>query len=698
VKRADCWEFFLNSSLTEPTDKVMRKLTLLPILSLFTLATLAQPKPQPTPKDYPVRAIAIGAPAPAQLDSFINFINNELAPRRFNTMILMVDYGYQFKSHPELAEPNALSKEDVDKLTAACKAKDITIVPQINLLGHQSSRNHPGKLLEQYPEFDETPWIKFPAEYKWPNPDSLYCKSYCPLHPGVHKIVFDVVDELCDAFNAKSFHAGMDEVFYIGMDKCPRCSGKDKADLFANEVNLLRDHLAEKNRTLYIWGDRLIDGYTTGVGGWEGSFNYTWPAIDKISKDVVICDWHYERPDKTAPYFAAHGLKVITATWNRPATAALQARDMQQFFSESAPEMKANFLGMMQTVWSSWSRFYKDFTNQRPDTISNGRSMGQALRNAFPTKGEELKLNPEKTFPIVAYVPCKSPDQIAAINFGSITHIHFAFINPDSLGNFAYNACLDSIVKVAHAQGVRVLASIGGGSAPAYYSNLLQEGKRQRLVNRLAQLAMDYNLDGIDVDLEGSRIDANYEKFVIELRSALRPAHKLLTAAIATFYKDQFTDNALAQFDYMTLMSYDKTGPWKPDVKGQHSPYDMAVSDLDYWVNTRHLDKNNLYLGVPFYGYSFGPNGASSMKYKDIVATYKNSEKKDELKTADGSRLYYNGIPTIRKKVKLAKKNAGGIMFWEYMGDTTGDKSLLKAINDEAYSERKDVGKTEKSK
>jgi hypothetical protein len=72
------------------------------------------------------------------------------------------------------------------------------------------------------------------------------------------------------------------------------------------------------------------------------------------------------------------------------------------------------------------------------------------------------------------------------------------------------------------------------------------------------------------------------------------------------------------------------------------------------------------------------------MSYKDIVSTFPKSEKKDELKMPDGSTLYYNGIPTIEKKVKLAKKNAGGVMFWHIGGDAVGDKSLVSVINKEA--------------
>ena len=104
----------------------------------------------------------------------------------------------------------------------------------------------------------------------------------------------------------------MDEVFYIGDDKCPRCAGRDKAELYAGEVTLIRNHLALKNRQLWIWGDRLLDGKTTGFGMWEASMNNTGRAIDLIPKDVVVCDWHYDRADKSAVYFAMKGFRVIT--------------------------------------------------------------------------------------------------------------------------------------------------------------------------------------------------------------------------------------------------------------------------------------------------------------------------------------------------------------------------------------------------
>lgn len=316
----------------------------------------------------PVRGFCIAAPQADNVDAFVKFIDEELAPRHVNTLILRVDYNYQFESHPELRDSIALSKADVKKLVKKCQEHNIRIIPQINLLGHQSWANSIGNLLEVYPEFDETPHVKMPEKYEWPNEDGLYCKSYCPMHPDVHEVVFALMDEICEVFETDAFHAGMDEVFYIGDDKCPRCSGRDKAELFAGEVTKIRNHLAQNDRELWIWGDRLLDGKTTGMGMWEASLNNTHRAIDMIPKDVMICDWHYERADQTAVYFAMKGFKVVTCPWRKPQVAVLQVQDMVKFREQSTPAMKDRFRGVVQTVWSGTTPFMDEFYGRNINT------------------------------------------------------------------------------------------------------------------------------------------------------------------------------------------------------------------------------------------------------------------------------------------------------------------------------------------
>ncbi len=338
------------------------------VLSFFGLESFSAQTNATTA--LPVRGFCIPAPASSQLDDFIKFIEHELAPRSVNTLILRVDYGFQFVSRPEMADPGGLSKQQAQRLAAACRTNGLRIIPLVNLLGHQSWQSSCGKLLRVHPEFDETPKVEFPKKYSWPNPDRLYCKSYCPRHPGVHEVVFALVDEISDAFGADAFHAGMDEVFYLGEDQCPRCRGRNKAELFADEVRTIREHLKPAGRQLWIWGDRLLDGRSTGLGEWEASFNDTHPAVDLIPKDVVICDWHYERADPTAVYFAMKGLSVVSCPWKNPEVGAAQVRDMVRFREASTRVLRDRFLGVVQTVWSGSGGFLDQFYERKPGDVS----------------------------------------------------------------------------------------------------------------------------------------------------------------------------------------------------------------------------------------------------------------------------------------------------------------------------------------
>jgi hypothetical protein len=305
----------------------------------------------------PVRGFSIAAPKPEALEDFLNFIENDLTKSLVNTLILRVDYNYQYKSYPNLSDKDALSADQVKRIVNAARKSKIRIIPQINLLGHQSWASDLNKLLMVYPQFDETPWVSMPANYVWPNADGLYCKSYCPLQPELHKVVFALIDELMQAFEADAFHAGMDEVFYIGEDKCPRCKGIDKSRLFADEVARIHDHLARKGFELWIWGDRLLDGDKTGLGMWEASMNNTYRAIDMIPKDVVICDWHYDKAEPTAAYFALKGFKVVTCAWNNADIALQQLNLIMLLRQNSNPKIAGNIAGIAETIWSPADMF-----------------------------------------------------------------------------------------------------------------------------------------------------------------------------------------------------------------------------------------------------------------------------------------------------------------------------------------------------
>jgi GH18 family chitinase len=300
---------------------------------------------------------------------------------------------------------------------------------------------------------------------------------------------------------------------------------------------------------------------------------------------------------------------------------------------------------------------------------------------------------PNPDFRVVGYYSLRSAmNGFHKFPFKLVTHVNLYFVNPDSLGNFSQDfSALKPFIDKAHKKNVKVLFSIGGGSEHPYYHRLLLDENRPGLVEKLVSLALQYNLDGIDVDLEGNDIDKNYESFVVELAGSLRSHQKLTTSAVAVYYKDQFTDRVLEQYDFVNVMVYDRTGPWRPEKPGQHSSYADAVDDLEYFGKERNLPAGKMVLGVPFYGYAFGPeltSPAKSMNFGQIVSSFHGSEMVDEWKMDGGYIMYYNGVPTIKKKTELAVEKASGIMIWQLGGDAKGSKSLLKTINCTAHKKK----------
>ncbi|NIR02042.1 MAG: family 20 glycosylhydrolase, partial [Gemmatimonadales bacterium] len=141
----------------------------------------------------------------------------EIAPALgMNRVIAQIDNAYQYLSHPEVAEPEPMTAESARRLARIARENGIELVPMYNCLGHQSWGPNTGGLLRAHPEFNEAPDLD-------PTAEDFYCMSWCPNHPDVNPLVFDLFDELLDAFGPTAFHVGMDEVFIIG--HCPRCKG-----------------------------------------------------------------------------------------------------------------------------------------------------------------------------------------------------------------------------------------------------------------------------------------------------------------------------------------------------------------------------------------------------------------------------------------------------------------------------------------
>lgn len=297
----------------------------------------------------PVRGLHVCAYGKGDMSLREEFIRKALPGEGVNLLVVELNYSYAFESYPQVAEEEALTLHQVKRLVRACKDSGIEIMPQVNCLGHQSWAGHSHGLLRAFPEFDERPDISQQADQT-----AVYCRSYCPLHPKVHEVVFALMDEIAEAFEARQFHVGMDEVFLIAEEKCPRCKGKDPAELFCGEVIALHDHLAKRGCTMWMWGDRLINSAEFQTGLWEGSANNTWPAVDHVPKDIVICDWHYEQTFETPAFFARKGFRVIASPWQKEDVAVGELSVIRRLRMNTD-----RALGMLQTTWCGFDDFVR---------------------------------------------------------------------------------------------------------------------------------------------------------------------------------------------------------------------------------------------------------------------------------------------------------------------------------------------------
>jgi Glycosyl hydrolase family 20, catalytic domain len=334
----------------------------------------------------PVRGLHLSAPAKRDLPGTLEFIRNSLPKAGVNTLVLEFDFNFDFKSRPEFADPSALGKDEVQQILKACQDAGIELIPQLNCLGHQSWAKRNGRLLEKHPEFDETP-------RKYPENEGIYCRSYCPLHPEVHRVLFDLMDELAKACEAKAFHIGMDEVFILADPDCPRCKGKNPAQLFADEVKTLHAHLKEIGCRTWMWGDRFLDGKATGLGKWEASENGTESAIDLVPTDIVICDWHYDGAPESPLMFAKKGFDVVACPWRKPDVALAQLTQIRAIRADTDQTVAHHALGMLQTTWCGLSPFAKAYRAQETGSATEKGSVAESA-DCFATLFKEIRETP----------------------------------------------------------------------------------------------------------------------------------------------------------------------------------------------------------------------------------------------------------------------------------------------------------------
>lgn len=220
------------------------------------------------------------------------------------------------------------------------------------------------------------------------------------------------------------------------------------------------------------------------------------------------------------------------------------------------------------------------------DQVSNAQSTGAAMA-ILPSQ-----------FKVIGYLPSWS-GAVNDIQFDKLTHVNYAFLLPTSTGGYQPiegASKLSSLVSAAHAKGVKVLISVGGGG-DAFHSIVASAGYRTNFVNSMISFTDQYDLDGVDVDWEYPAANEanNFFLMMQALASAMHSRGKLASiAVIANNDGGTISSNLFTTLDYIQIMAYD-------DNNYQHSTYNSAVNSLNFWIN-RGLAPEKAILGVPFYG------------------------------------------------------------------------------------------------
>ncbi len=185
------------------------------------------------------------------------------------------------------------TQDDVRDIVAYAAARNITVIPEIDVPGHASA------LLACMPE------LSCNGEPREVEPRfGILDNILCCAKPRVYEVLKDIIDELCEIFPAPYFHIGGDEVVPTAWDNCEACQAlmrehnlKDNVELHGYFNNILIAHLREKGKRAIGWNDMLNPNLDkTAIGQfWTGDRKLE-EALDWVNNqggDVIISSQIY---------------------------------------------------------------------------------------------------------------------------------------------------------------------------------------------------------------------------------------------------------------------------------------------------------------------------------------------------------------------------------------------------------------------
>ena len=301
-------------------------------------------------------------------------------------------------------------------------------------------------------------------------------------------------------------------------------------------------------------------------------------------------------------------------------------------------------------------------------------------------------------FRIVGYAPgyrdlSRVPDR--TLQRLNIACYAFATIDSTGIPRVRDEKQLRRFARRAQRLGLDVMISFNGKHAD--FARMAADAeKRRRFVAEIERLITEYRLAGVDNDWEFPRTtDGTAESNLALMKDLARmcrsgKTHYLLTMAITSGTypgnRSQAIGEELAELvDWFNVMVYGDFSETQPG--RHHSPYRMLEKSYGYWIVERGMDPKKFVVGLPVYGLASGlPKKTSATSYAGILrqngpdAIVRDTAQVSNSVHTEPYTVYYNGLPTIHRKVNFAiDKHLGGIMFWEIAQDTADGTSVINA-------------------
>jgi chitinase len=245
---------------------------------------------------------------------------------------------------------------------------------------------------------------------------------------------------------------------------------------------------------------------------------------------------------------------------------------------------------------------------------------------------------------------------------------------------------------------------------------------RAQFASSAVSLIKDYGFDGLDIDWEYPKSQAEAKDFVLLLQacreamdayssSLSSPHHFELTVACPAGPQNYKIMDIAAMdkyLDFWNLMAYDYAGSWdqlaghQANLKPSRSNADATPFNTEEAVGyyrKKGVPAEKIVLGMPLYGRAFENtdglgkpfSGVGEGSWENGVFDFKAlplsgaEERFDEEARAtysyDPARRHlvtYDTPSMVREKAEWIKKNGlGGGMWWESSADQTGEQSLI---------------------